>query len=351
MTTSPQQDSTTRMAGTATTPMKAVVQHGYGPPQRALGIARIDRPHVGSGDVLIRVRGTSVNTPDRIAVTGLPRILRLQMGLRGPGTPVRGSDVAGIVETVGADVAHLRPGDEVFGSLWDNQPLQPSGAFAEFTVVPADQVIRKPIRLSLVEAGASVMAALTALNAIRDVGDAGPHTRVLVNGASGGVGTMAVQIARTLGAEVTGVCSTRNVALVGSLGADHVIDYTSEDFTRSPERYDLILDNVMNHPPAVTAQLLTLTGVLIPNSAGTSAGTLGGMPRAVRAMLMSRRSPTRVRLATCEVTHQNLTALAGLLDSGAINVVIDNVYPLDQVAQAVAHLLGRHARGKVAISI
>lgn len=331
--------------------MKAIVQRGYGSPQRVLKLADVDRPRVGDEDVLIRVRATSVNTPDWIAVTGVPRVLRLKTGLRRPGTPVRGTDVAGVVEAVGRDVVDLRPGDEVFGSVWDNQPVQRAGTFAEFTVAPSTQVIRKPARVGFEEAAASVMAGVTALIAIRDVGRVRRGMRVLVNGASGGVGTMAIQTARTLGAEVSGVCSTRNVALVQSLGADQVINYTQTDYTQSDQRYDVILDNVMNHPPSLTARLLTPTGIFIPNSVGTSGGILGGLPRAARAAMLGRRGSTRVGLVTCVVNRQNLAALAELLESGDVKVVIDQTYPLSDAGQAVAHMLGHHTRGKVAISV
>src|ERR687891_2266033 len=203
--------------------MRAIVQNRYGAPERVLHSEDVDRPSVGDDDVLIRVRATSVNTPDWITVTGVPYILRLRSGLRRPRTPVRGTDVAGIVEAVGENVTDLRPGDEVFGSSWAGTPATP-GTFAELTVAPASQLIKKPTGLSFQEAAASVMAGLTALIAVRDVGKVGPGSRVLINGASGGVGTFALQIAKALGAEVTGVCSTRNIGLVRSLGADHVID-------------------------------------------------------------------------------------------------------------------------------
>ena len=180
----------------------------------------------GDDDVLIRVRATSVNTPDLVAVTGLPRVLRLTLGLRGPSTRMRGSDVAGVVAAVGSHVTDLQTGDEVFGSVWDNKASQAVGTFAEFTVAPAAQVLAKPASVSFEDAAASVMSGLTALRAIRDVANVTAGCRVLINGASGGVGTFAVQIAKTLGAEVTGVCSASNVELVSSLGADHVIDYT-----------------------------------------------------------------------------------------------------------------------------
>jgi NADPH:quinone reductase-like Zn-dependent oxidoreductase len=325
--------------------MKAVVQHGYGPPERVLRLEEIDRPPVGENDVRIRVRATSVNTPDWITVTGVPYILRLKSGLRRPRTPVRGTDVAGIVEAVGKNATEFQPGDEVFGSSWA-AALDTSGTFAEFAVVPASQVIKKPVGLGFEEAAASVMSGLTALLAVRNVGRVGSGTRVLINGASGGVGTLAVQIAKALGAEVTCVCSTRNVELVTSLGADRVIDYTDEDFTRGEQRYDVILDNVMNHRPSATARVLTPTGTFIPNSVGNTGGLFAGLPRMARAAVIGRSSTV-----ACVVNRENLRALARLLESGNVKVVVDNVYPLSEAASAVAHMLGHHARGKVVIAV
>jgi NADPH:quinone reductase-like Zn-dependent oxidoreductase len=329
--------------------MKAIVQERYGPPERVLHLKEVDRPSVGDGDVLIRVRATSVNTPDWITVTGVPYILRVRSGLRRPRTPVRGTDVAGVVEAVGKNVTDLRPGDEVFGSSWAGGLATP-GTFAEFTVVPASKLIEKPAGLSFEEGAASVMSGLTALIAIRDVGKVGEGTRVLINGASGGVGTFAVQIAKSVRAEVTGVSSARNLELVRSLGADHVIDYTKEDFTRSEQRYDVILDNVMNHAPSKTAKVLSPTGILIPNSIGNTGGLFAGLPRMARAALMGRGS-TNVQFVTLAVNRENLDDLAALLESGDVKVVVDKAYPLDEGAHAVAHMLGHHARGKVAIAV
>jgi NADPH:quinone reductase-like Zn-dependent oxidoreductase len=326
--------------------MRAIVHNRYGPPEQVLGMDEVEPPPVGDDDVLIRVRATSVNTPDWITVAGVPYVLRLRSGLRRPRTPVRGTDVAGVVEAVGENVTDLEPGDEVFGSLWDGG-LSTSGTFAEFAAVPASRLIQKPPALAFEEAAASVMSGVTALLAMRDAGRVGPRTRVLINGASGGVGTFAVQIAKALGAEVTGVCSTRNLELVRSLGADHVIDYTSEDFTRGEQRYDVILDNVLNHPPAATARLLTPTGKLIPNSVGNTGGWFAGLPRVVRAALMRKRVATVQFVAN----RENLQALASLLESGAAEVVIDKVYPLSEAAKAVAHMLGHHARGKVVVAV
>jgi NADPH:quinone reductase-like Zn-dependent oxidoreductase len=310
-----------------------------------LSLEEVDRPQVGGDDVLIRVRATCVNTPDWITITGVPYILRLQSGLRRPRTPVRGSDVAGVVEAVGSNVADLRPGDEVFGSSW-GKGLAAAGTFAELAVTPAPQLIEKPAGLSFEDAAASVMSGITALIAMRDVGTVGPGTQVLINGASGGVGTFAVQIAKALGAEVTGVCSTRNVELVRSLGADHVVDYTQEDFTRGDGRYDVILDNVLNHRPSAAVRALKPTGTFIPNSVGNTGGLLAGLPRMARAATMKRGSTV-----DCVVNRENLQALTALLGSGDVKVVVDKVYPLTDAATAVAHMLGHHARGKVVIAV
>jgi NADPH:quinone reductase-like Zn-dependent oxidoreductase len=329
--------------------MKAIMQDGYGAPEQVLRLAEIDPPPVGDGEVLIRVRATSVNTPDWIAVAGVPHVLRLRSGLRGPKTPVRGTDVAGVVESVAANVTDLQPGDDVFGSAWADS-LATTGTFAELTVAPAGSVIRKPAALTFEDAAASVMSGITALTAVRDVGELGPGKSVLVNGASGGVGTFAVQIAKRLGAEVTGVCSTRNIELVTSLGADHTVDYTQEDFTQGDRRYDVVLDNVLNHAPKETARVLAPNGILIPNSVGNTGGMFAGLPRMARAALMGK-GRTTVRFANCVVNRENLEALAALLEPGGVKVVVDNVYPLEEAGAAVAHMLGHHARGKVVIAV
>jgi NADPH:quinone reductase-like Zn-dependent oxidoreductase len=328
--------------------MKAIVQDGYGDPSRVLRLEEIQPPPIAGGDVLVQVRATSVNTPDWITVTGVPYVLRLRFGLRGPRTPVRGSDLAGVVEAVGEKVTELKPGDEVFGSSWAGGLASP-GTFAELSAVPAVQLVTKPAGISFETAAASVMSGLTALIAIRDVGKVGPGTRVLINGASGGVGTFAVQIAKAHQAEVTGVCSTNNLELVRSLGADHVIDYTQHDFTQSSRRYDVILDNVMNHPPKATTRVLAPGGTFIPNSAGTTGRLFAALPRMAHAALMARGS-TNVKFVTCTANHENLHALSSLLDSGQIKAIIDKVYPLTDTATAVTHMLQHHAKGKIVIA-
>jgi NADPH:quinone reductase-like Zn-dependent oxidoreductase len=310
-----------------------------------LRLDEIPVPPVGADDVLIRMRATSVNTPDWATVTGVPYIGRLASGPRRPKRPVRGSDVAGVVEAVGGRVTDLAPGDEVLGTTG----LARAGAFAQYVAAPAAQLVKKPAGLTFTDAAASVMSGLAALVAMRDVAQVGAGTRVLINGASGGVGTMAVQIAKALGAEVTGVCGTRNVELVRILGADHVIDYTKDDFPGSGQRFDVILDNVLNHPPKATARLLAPNGVLIPNSLGYTGGLLAGLPRMARAVLMGL-GPITVKLVSPAMNRENLAALCRLLESGEVKVVIAQAYPLDQAARAVTHMLEHHPSGKIAIT-
>jgi NADPH:quinone reductase-like Zn-dependent oxidoreductase len=329
--------------------MKAIVQTGYGPPEQVLRMQEIEPPALKPDDVLVRVRATSVNTPDWITVAGVPYVLRLGSGPRRPRAPVRGTDVAGVVEAVGPDVTDVRPGDEVFGSSWTGT-RGTRGTFAELTALPASSLSPKPPGLSFEEAAASVMSGLTALAAMQTLGKVTTGMRVLINGASGGVGTFAVQIAKSLGAEVTGVCSTRNLEFVRSLGADHVIDYTQEDFTRGRDRYDLVLDNVLNHPPSATVRVLAPGGVFMPNSVGNTGGLFAGLPRMARAALM-RLGSTNVRFVNWKVGRANLQSLATLLESGDVRVVISEVYPLADAAQAVARMLGHHATGKVAITV
>jgi NADPH:quinone reductase-like Zn-dependent oxidoreductase len=324
--------------------MRAIIQVGYGEPERVLRLEEIPVPSIGTDEVLIRMRATSVNTPDWATVVGVPYILRLGFGLRRPKRPVRGSDVAGVVQAIGQGVTDLAPGDDVFGSATAR-----TGTFAEYVVAPAARLIKKPAGLTFTDAAASVMTGLTALVAMRDVAQVGVGMGVLINGASGGVGTIAVQIAKALGAEVTGVCATRNVELVRSLGADHIIDYTKEDFTESRQRFDVVLDNVLDHPPKVTARVLAPKGMLIPNSIGYTGGLLAGLPRTARAVLMGLGS-TNVRLVTPAVNRENLDALLRLLEPGEVRVVTDKTYPLDQAANAVRQVLDHHASGKIAIT-
>ena len=329
--------------------MRAVVQERYGAPEKVLEIKEVDRPTPGPGEVLVRIRSTSVNTPDWVGVTGVPYIIRLQGGLRPKGA-IRGSDIAGVVEDAGIDVDDLRAGDEVLGSLWTNKQVT-AGTFAEYTLAPAGQLIKKPAALSFEDAAASGMSALTALIAIRDVARVQPGARVLINGASGGVGTFAVQLAKHYGADVTGVCGPANVDLVRGLGADHVIDYTRSDFTAGTERYDAILDNVMNHPPSRTARVLAPGGVLMPSSVGNSGGMTAGLGRMARAALLGLFRRADVRFVQGEYNQERLTVIAGLLESGELRAVIDHVYSFEETPKAVDHMLSHHARGNIVITM
>jgi NADPH:quinone reductase-like Zn-dependent oxidoreductase len=325
--------------------MQAIIQDGYGAPERVLQLAETAVPSIGVGDVLVRVRATSVNTPDWATVAGAPYIMRPGIGLRRPRRQIRGSDIAGVVEAVGQHVTDLAPGDEVFGETRNR-----AGAFAQYAVAPATHLARKPAELAFTDAAASVMSGLTALVAMRDVAQVSAGERVMINGASGGVGTMAVQIAKTLGAEVTGVCGTGSIELVRSLGADHLIDYTKEDFTQSRQRFDVILDNVLNHPPKAVVRALAPGGMFIPNSLGYTGGLFAGLPRMARAVLMGLGS-TKVKTVTPPVNRENLAALRKLLESGQVKVLIARTYPLDQAAEAVTHMLGHHPGGKIAITV
>ena len=330
--------------------MRAIVQERYGPPEEVLALKEIDRPAPGPDQVLVRVRASSVNTPDWIAIAGVPYVLRLQGGVRRRPNVVRGSDVAGVVAELGSGVTGLRVGDAVFGSLWTSAMVT-AGAFAEYTVVPADRLALIPDGVGFEAAAASVMSGVTAICAMRDTVTIRKGMKVLVNGASGGVGTFAVQIAANVGAEVTGVCGTANADLVRGLGAHRVIDYTRTDFTRDGERYDVILDNVMNHPPSRTARALAPGGVLIPNSVGNSGGLLAGLGRMARAKLLGLTGRADVRFSPSIADREHLTAIGGMLASGEVRAVVGRTFPLEETPQAVAHMLGHHARGNIVITV
>ena len=320
--------------------MRAIVQDGYGSPD-VLRLKDIDTPSIGDGDVLVRVHAAGLNAGDYFTMRGVPVLIRLTMGLRRPRNGrVAGWDVAGRVETVGSTVTRLRPGDEVFGACG-----MTGGALAEYACLPADRLAPKPADLSFEQAAAVPTAAATALRALRDVGKVGAGQKVLVNGASGGVGTFAVQIAKWLGAEVTGVCSGRNMDLVRSLGADHVIDYTQEDFTQGGQRYDLILDNVGSRSFADCRRALTPQGRLLPNTGHA------GMGYVVQAFALSAFVHHIARPFLGTPTTEDLVLLKGLLESGKVRPVIDRTYPLEETPQAVAYLGLGHARGKVVIIV
>ena len=321
--------------------MKAIVQDRYGKPEAVLGLQEIAKPAVKEGEVLVRVHAASIHVGDWLVVTGVPYIARPAYGK--PKGRVPGTDVAGTVEAVGNGVTGLRPGDEVFG--WC------TGAFAEYASAPADHFVPKPANLTFQQAAAVGVSASTALQLLRDQGKIKPGQKVLINGASGGIGTFAVQIAKAFGAEVTGVCSTRNVEMVRSIGADHVIDYTREDFTRNGHRFDFILDNVANHSLSDTRRVLTPSGKLQSNN-GTSGGrwfgTIGTVLKSATVSMFDRR---QLGPAIKFANRADLLVLKELIEAGKITPVIDATYALSDTGKALAHVGEGHARGTVVISV
>jgi NADPH:quinone reductase-like Zn-dependent oxidoreductase len=324
--------------------LKAIVQERFGPPD-VLRLVDTDPPEVGADEVLVRVHAAALNPYDWHIMRGDPLIARLmgEVGLRKPKARVAGVDAAGRVEAVGANVRGLRPGDEVLGFC--------QGAFAEYACAQADKVVPKPGRLSFEQAAAVPMAGTTALRGIRDVGAVQAGHRVLVNGAAGGVGTYAVQIATALGAEVTGVCSTRNVELVRSIGAAHVVDYTTENFTDGRVRYDVILDNVGNRPLRRLSRALTPTGTLVLNGGGSPGHVLGPVGSILRAVVVNRLVQERLRLLPHEQNRDQLLTLTGLIEAGKLISVLDRTYPLADTAEGLRRVEQGHARGKVVITV
>ena len=322
--------------------MKAMVQDDYGTAD-ALTLRDIATPAIATNGVLIRVRAAGVNPADWAIMSGLPYVARPVYGLRKPGNGVRGTDVAGVVEAVGASVTRFNAGDEVFG--WC------TGAFAELASASEDALEPKPARLTFEQAAAVPMAGLVALQALRDQGNVQAGQKVLVNGASGGIGTFAVQIAKALGAHVTGVCSTGNVELVRSIGADTVIDYTKEDFTRNGERYDFILDNVANHSLSSLRRALTPTGTLVPNGGNFGNRWFAGGGRVIVATVLSRFVSQRLRPFLMSANHADLVVLRELLDTGKVTPVLDRAFVLTETPLAMDRVARGHARGKIAITI
>jgi NADPH:quinone reductase-like Zn-dependent oxidoreductase len=328
--------------------MKAIVQDRYGSSD-VLEFQDVERPEPAGDQVLVRVRAAAVNAYDWHVMRGDPYLARLSLGLGRPKARVRGRDFAGIVEAVGEDVTRVRPGDEVFGDLGTAD-----GAFAEYACVPEAGVERKPGNLTFEQAAALPLAGTTALKGLRDLGRLTAGQRVLVNGASGGVGTFAVQIARSLGAEVTGVCSTRNAELVTSLGADHVIDYTKDDFTGGERRYDVVFDLVANHSLAALRRVLTPNGRLVLSGGGVSDGgsVLGPMALVLQGVVVSRFArQRRVLLLSTPPDHRILASLRELAEAGTLTPVIDRTYPLAEAPEAIRYLEIDHARAKVVITV
>ncbi len=316
--------------------MQAIVQTGYGSSE-ALELRDLPTPEVGEDGVLVGVRAAAIHAGDWYVLMGKPYLTRFIAGWPKPRSYVPGFDLAGQVQAVGAKVTRFRPGDEVFGPC--------DRACAEHACAPEDSLVPKPANLTFEQAAAVPISALAALHGLRDAGRLQPGQKALINGASGGVGTFAVQIAKVLGAEVTGVCSTRNVDLVRSLGADHVIDYTREDFTRSGATYDLILDNVGNRPFSDCRRALTPTGVHVPNSGSA------GLGYAVKALVRSVFVRQQGRPFLSTPNQKDLMLLKELLEQGKVTPVIDRTYPLSGTPEALDHVGRGHARGKVVITM
>lgn len=317
--------------------MKAAVQTGYGS-AGMIEIREVAAPVIGKADVLVRVRAASLAAGDYFGLRGRPLPARLAIGIPRPKRDyVVGSDLAGVVEAIGSDVSGLKPGDEVFGAT--------GHTCAELVRAAPHQLAAKPANLTFEHAAAVPTSALAALHALRDQGRVRPGQKVLINGASGGVGPFAVQIAKAFGAEVTGVCSPRNVAMVRSAGADHVIDYTREDFTLGTPRYDVILDNVASHSFAAYRRVLNKEGVVIPSSGH------GGMRYILAAALLSIFVHQQGRPLVSNPKHEDLVALKDLIEGGRVKPVIDRTYPLDQTAAALGYLDEGHAQGKVVVTV
>ncbi|MGH2685127.1 MAG: NAD(P)-dependent alcohol dehydrogenase [Actinomycetota bacterium] len=316
--------------------MKAFVYERYGPPEN-LRLTDVEKPVADAGEVLIRVVAASVNAADWHTVRGKPLFSRLTLGLLRPKHRILGVDVAGKVDAIGPGATRVNPGDEVYANLLDHG----YGGFAEYVSVPEDAVSMKPTNVSFEEASAVPMAAVTALQALRHHGKIRPGQKVLINGASGGVGSFSVQIAKAHGAEVTGVSSTRNVDLVRSLGADHVMDYTTTDFTRSPERYDLIHDAVGNRSVG------DLRRALAPGGKAAVTGF-----SSMRKMLgVSLRGGKEVAQVKAKVTASDLDQLCALIEAGKVRPLVDRSSPFAEVPAAIAYVETGHARGKVVISV
>jgi NADPH:quinone reductase-like Zn-dependent oxidoreductase len=323
--------------------MEAIVYDEYGSPE-VLRLEEIDQPVPKDDEVLVRVAAAAVNPGDWFLLGGIPFIMRFGTGLSKPRKKVLGLAVSGRVESVGAKVTKFQPGDEVFAEAG-------SGGFAALVCLPERSPAHKPAELSFEEAAAVPVSGVTALQGLRDTAGVQPGQKVLINGASGGIGTFAVQIAKALGAEVTGVCSSRNVDLVRSIGADHVIDYTNEDFTDNGKQYDLILDNVGNRSLSDCRRALESDGMLIPNSNKEGRWVGDYLTRAMRALLITPFVSQKLRPFSAVGRSEDLEALAELFESGEVKPVIDRTYPLAEAANALAYFGEGHARGKVVITV
>jgi NADPH:quinone reductase-like Zn-dependent oxidoreductase len=316
--------------------MKAIVQNAYGSPD-VLTLKEVEAPTIKENEVLVRVHAAALNAGDYFSLRGSPWLVRFTVGFPKPKDYILGWDMAGRVVAVGDQVTQFRPGEEVFATC--------NATLAEYVCVAEDKLALKPTNLTFKQAAAVPTAALTALQGLRDVGKVQPGQQVLINGASGGVGTFAVQIAKALGAEVTGVCSTRNLEMVRSLGADHVVDYTQEDFTRSGKRYDLILDNVASRSFSDLRRALTPRGMIIPNSGH------GGMGYVIKAFLLSPFMRQQGSMYLASPNNKDLVVLKEFIEAGVLTPVIDKTYPLCDTPEAFRYLEEEHARGKVVITV
>ncbi|RKH48170.1 NAD(P)-dependent alcohol dehydrogenase [Corallococcus sicarius] len=321
--------------------MKALVQDRYGSSE-VLHLRDIDVPRVGENDVLLRVHAAALHMGDWHLMTGLPYLVRLGFGLRGPKIAVRGMDVAGRVEAVGKGVTEFQPGDEVFGVC--------DGALAEYACARKDKLLRKPSNLTFEQAAAVPTSASTALQALRDSGGLQPGQKVLIIGAGGGVGLFAVQLARALGAHVTGVCSTTKVDWVRSLGADDVIDYTRQDFTALAQRYDLILDTAGNRPLSLLRRALTPQGTLVLVGGEEGGRWFGGNERQLQALALSPFVSHKLRGLLALARKEDLAFLKELIEAGKLMPVIDKTFPLREGREAVHYLEGGRTRGKVVVT-
>ena len=325
--------------------MKAIVYHDFGSPD-VLRLEEIEKPLPLDNQLLIRVHGASINPLDWHYMEGTPYLGRLvEFGLLKPKVARLGVDYAGTVEAVGKDITQFKPGDEVYGNRF--------GALAEYVVASEKALALKPANLTFEQAASVPVAAVTALQALRDKGHVQPGQKVLINGASGGVGTFAVQIAKSFGAEVTGVCSGRNAEMVRSIGADHVIDYTKEDFTKSDQRYDLILDNVGNRSLLECRRVLNPGGIdVVIGGGGVNDGRwTGPLVGVIKILVLKRLVTQEISMMLAEMNRKDLTFLADLIQTGKVKPVIDSTYTLSQLPEALTYLEEGHARGKVVITV
>jgi NADPH:quinone reductase-like Zn-dependent oxidoreductase len=323
--------------------MKAIAHEAYGSAD-ILEVKDVRKPDVEADQVLVRVRAASANPYDWHFMRGVPYIARTAMGLRKPKYSLLGTDVAGEVEAVGNAVTRFRPGDAVFGFVG-------SGGFAEYVSAPEKLLALKPDNLNFEQAATVPLAAVTALQGLRDAGGIQSGQKVLIVGASGGVGTFAVQIAKWYGASVTGVCSTRNLEMVRSIGADHVIDYTREDFTRTGQRYDLIFQLAGTASPSACRRALTPRGRLVLSSGDSPGRIIGPVGRIVKAIVMSPFISQTLRPFVAKPSSNDLEFLRQLIEAGGVSPVIDRTYPLTEAADAIRYIETGHARGKVVISV